>query len=77
MRVDDGRHAVLAGMRDLATLFPSGFDLRGDRLAVELFSRHNPKTDLVFSWGAHETREILFGFAPAGASGEAFRGRLQ
>jgi hypothetical protein len=78
MRVDDGVHAVLAGMRDLATLFPSGFDVQGDVLAVELFSRYNPQKNLVFSWGAHETREMLFEFAaPVSADPEAFRYRLQ
>lgn len=77
VRIDDGRHAVLAGMRDLAAQFPSGFDVRGDRLAVELFSRHNPTAGIVFSWGAHETREILLSFDATGASGEAFRSRMQ
>jgi len=77
MRIDDGRYAVLAGMRDLAAQFPSGFDVTGDRIAVELFSRHNPKTDLLFSWGAHETREMLLSFAPTGAGGDAFRARMQ
>lgn len=77
MRLQDGTHAVLAGMRDLATLFPSGFDVQGDRLAVELFSRCNSFRDLVFSWGTHETREILFEFAAAGVDPEPFRYRLQ
>ncbi len=72
MRVDDGQHAVLAGMRDMAALFPSGFDLQGSRLAVELFSRHNPQTALVFSWGAHETREILLEFTSSGADPAGF-----
>ena len=67
MRVDDGQRAVLAGMRDMAALFPSGFDLQGNRLAVELFSRHNPQTGLAFSWGAYETREIVLEFAASGA----------
>ncbi len=77
MRVDDGRTTVLAGMRDMAAWFPSGFDLQGGRLAVELFSRHNPRTNLVFAWGAHETREIALDFAPAGADAQAFHDHLQ
>ena len=77
MRLQAGSDAILAGMRDFATLFPSGFDLRGDTLAAEIFSRHNPHGELTFSWGAHETREIGFEFADAGADPEAFRQRLQ
>ena len=77
MRVQDANFGVLAGMRDLAAYFPSGFDLQGDRLAVELFSRYNPRTGLVFSWGAHETREILFEFGRAGLDTERFRHRVQ
>lgn len=63
MRVSDASHAVLAGMRDLAPLFPSGLQVDPDRIAIDLFSRHNPQS-LVFSWGAHETRELLFDFSP-------------
>lgn len=77
MRLQDATQAVLAGMRDMATLFPSGFDVQGERLSVELFSRYNNLQNLVFSWGAHETRELLFEFAPAGADPEPFRYRLQ
>lgn len=62
VRLRDSNHTILAGMRDLATLFPSGLDIRNGRLAVEMFSRHNPRSGLVFNWGAHETREILFDF---------------
>jgi hypothetical protein len=77
MRLQDGQHAILAGMRDMAAQFPAGFDVRDDRVAVELFSRYNPRTDLIFSWGAHETRELLFDFGPHGADPEIFRARLQ
>jgi hypothetical protein len=77
LRLDDGTQAVLAGMRDLAPQFPNGFDLDGDRLAVELFSRHNPKHGLLFAWGAHETRELLFEWAAQGADPAAFGQRLQ
>jgi len=77
VRLQDGRHAVLAGMRDMATLFPSGFDLSGDLLSIELFSRYNPQKNLIFSWGAHETREILLQFALPGADPEACRYALQ
>ncbi|MFQ5599420.1 MAG: hypothetical protein ACE5G2_02570 [Candidatus Krumholzibacteriia bacterium] len=77
MRLQDDANAILAGMRDFATLFPSGFDVRGNLLGVEIFSRHNPMSDLIFSWGAHETREILFEFAAPGAAPEPFHYRLQ
>jgi len=76
VRLDDGNRAVLAGLRDLAPLFPSGFDVQGSKLAVELFSRHNSKRGLVFSWGAHETREILLEFAASGADVQRFEARL-
>jgi hypothetical protein len=77
MRLQDATHAVLAGMRDFATLFPSGFDVQSDRIAVEMFSRYNTHTGLVFSWGAHETREIHLAFGAPGADPEPFRARLQ
>jgi hypothetical protein len=77
VRLQDEHHGVLAGMRDMASLFPSGFEIGTDRLAVEMFSRQNPQHDLVFAWGAHETREMLFDFTSAGADPERFRACLQ
>jgi len=76
MQLHDATHGVFAGLRDGATLFPSGFHLQGDAVAVEFFSRHNPRQGLVFSWGAHETRELLWDFAGTG-SADAFRAQLQ
>jgi hypothetical protein len=77
VRIQDNAKAVLAGVRDMATLFPSGFDVQGNVLAVEMFSRHNPLTGLVFSWGCHETREMLFDFANDGANPLNFQYDLQ
>jgi hypothetical protein len=77
MSVEDSNHRVLAGMRDFASHFPSGLELHGDSLSVEVFSRRNPQRGLVFSWGAHETREILLQFSQPGASPEDFRSTLQ
>ena len=77
VRVDDGAHAVLAGMRDFAALFPAGFDVRGDCLAIDLFARQNAMRDLVFAWGAHETRELLFEWGPSASDPDTFANRLQ
>jgi len=77
LRLDDGKDALLAGARDQAAWFPSGFDVDGDRLSVELFSRHNRKRGLVFAWGAHETREIVLEWAASGADPAVFRQQLQ
>ncbi len=52
---------VLVGVRNLAVNFPDGIEL-GDAAAGEIFSKHNSKKGLSFSWGAWETREFLFDF---------------
>jgi PcRGLX-like protein central beta sandwich domain len=77
MRLQDTSWGVMAGMRDMAASFPTGFDVTGNRIAVEMFSRHNPQSGLVFSWGAHETREMLFEFGHAGLDTDRFRARVQ
>jgi hypothetical protein len=64
-------------MRDMAVLFPSGFEISDDRLTVQLFPRHNPKMGLVFSWGAHETRELLLAFGPADDDPKPWMEQLQ
>ena len=77
MCLEDYAHAVLAGMRDFATLFPSGFDVGDSLLSIELFSRHNPKKELAFAWGAHETREVLVEFGLPGWDAADFHHHLQ
>jgi hypothetical protein len=65
MWLTDGARAVHVAMRDFAPLFPSGLQVTGNVVAVDLFARRNPQRGLVFSWGAHETREIQFAFGTA------------
>lgn len=69
--------AIRAGMQDMAAYFPSGFEVANDTLKVAMFSPRNTKTGLKFSWGAHETREMLFDFGASTDSDLKFAARVQ
>jgi hypothetical protein len=77
MRLSDGERAVHVAMRDFAPLFPSGLQVTGNVVAVDLFARRNPQPGLVFSWGAHATREIVFAFGDAASDPLQLDARLR
>jgi len=58
---DSQGRGVLVGVRNLAANFPDGIEL-GNAAVGEVFSKHNGKKNIAFSWGAWETREFLFDF---------------
>lgn len=50
-------------MRDFDAYFPSGIEMNGSReAAVEIYSKHNTQTNLIYDWGVHEIRDVLWDF---------------
>jgi hypothetical protein len=67
MRLKGTNCGVYAGIRNLASYFPAGFYVGHDTLSVEMFSKFNSQDSLVFSWGAHDSRQIFLDFGDPNA----------
>jgi hypothetical protein len=70
---DSSGKGVTMGLASMPQLWPAGFEMSDTGVcSVQLFSKRNSKTGILFGSGKHETREIFFDFhtsAPAIVSG--------